>query len=183
MSYNFSELKKEVEKTQEWLKQEYSAIRTGRATPAILDSVLVDSYGSKMPINQLATITTEDAKTIRITPWDVSQVKEIEKAITDSNLGLSVNTDEKGLRATFPDLTSERRDQLIKLAKQKLEEARISLRSARDDVWDDIQEKEKDGDITEDEKFRLKDEMQKNIDEANKELDGAYAKKETEINS
>lgn len=183
MAYSFSELKKEVDKTKEWLKNEYTSIRTSRATPAILDPVFVEAYGSKMPINQLATITTEDAKTIRISPWDTGQIKEIEKAITDSNLGLSVNSDEKGLRVSFPDLTSERREQLSKLAKQKLEDARISLRSARDEVWDDIQEKEREGDLTEDDKFRLKEEMQKIVDGANQDLDEQHNKKEAEISS
>ena len=183
MAYDYTELKEATAGVIEWLKQEYSAIRTGRATPAVLDAVMVDAYGSKMPINQLATITTEDAQTIRIVPWDQSMVKPIERAITESDLGLSVNVDDHGLRATFPTLTSERREQLLKLAKQKLEEARVSVRTHRDETWDDIQKQEKGGDITEDEKFRYKDEMQKIVDATNEQLEQMFEKKQSEIQS
>jgi ribosome recycling factor len=181
MAYNFSLFKDQIRGVEEWLKKEFSSIRTGRATLAILDAVSVDSYGSRMHINQLAGISVEDPKTIRISPWDMSQAKNIEKAILDSNLGLSVSTDEKGLRAIFPELTSERRVSLSKLAKQKHEEARINLRQEREKVWGDIQAKEKAGTIAEDEKFRLKDEMQKMVDDANKALDELADRKEKEI--
>jgi len=179
----FPQLTKRADEIKAWLKEEYSGLRTGRANVAVLDSVKVDSYGSLMPINQVANVAVEDAKTIRIVPWDQSQTKNIEKAIVDSNLGLSVNTDDKGLRVIFPELTSERREQLIKVAKQKLEDARISLRQERDEVWDDIQKQEKDGDISEDDKFRMKDEMQKIVDDTQKVLEEMAQKKETEITS
>ena len=117
MTYDFSSFKQKTEETKSWLSSEFSTLRTGRATPAILDSVQVESYGAKMPIRQVASITAEDAKTLRVSPWDQSQVKAIEKAITDANLGLSVVVDEKGVRAIFPELTTERREARMKLAK------------------------------------------------------------------
>jgi ribosome recycling factor len=181
MAYNFSPLKQKIVETEEWLKKEFSQIRTGRATPIILDAVTVDSYGSQMAIKEMASITIEDPKTIRVVPWDQSQVKAIEKGITDSNLGLSVSTDEKGLRVIFPELTAERRVQLAKVAKQKLEEARVSLRKEREQTRDDIQTKEKKGELSEDDKFRYNEELQKMIDEANRKLDELAARKDKEI--
>ncbi len=181
MAYNFGDLKQNVEVVKEWLGKEYLGIRTGRATPVLLDGILVESYGSKLPINQIATIGVEDARTLRISPWDASQVKEIEKAIVSANLGISVATDDLGSRVSFPELTAERRGVLIKLLKDKLEDARISLRSERDKVWGDIQKQERDGEISEDEKFNYKEEMQKIIDEAGKKLEALAAKKEEEI--
>ncbi len=183
MQYYFSQFKKDLDKVEEWLKSEFSKIRTGTATPSILDSVSVDSYGTKMPVNQLATITTEGPKTLRIVPWDMSQLKAIETAILNSDLGLSVNLDDKGARVSFPDLSVERRESLIKVAKQKLEDAKVSLRGEREKVWDDIQKKEKDGKFGEDEKFRFKNEMQKLVDEKSKVLEGMYERKEKEISN
>jgi ribosome recycling factor len=183
MAYNFTDLKNKIKQTEEWLKKEFSSIRTGRATPNLLDSVLVEAYGSKMAINQVAAVTTEDARTVRVSPYDIGQTKAIEKAIGMANLGVSAVGDEKGVRVMFPELTAERREALIKVAKQKLEDARVSLRKERDHVWNDIQKKEKDGGVTEDEKFRLKNDMQKMIDETNKKLDESLAKKEKEITS
>lgn len=181
MAYNFSPLKQKISDTEEWLRKEFSMIRTGRATPVILDSVKVDSYGSKMPINQIGNIHVEDPKTLRVTPWDLNLIKNIEQAIKESNLGLSVTVDGRGLRVIFPELTSERRQSLVKIMKQKLEEARITLRVERERVWDDIQNQEKKGTVGEDDKFRYKDEMQKIIDEANKVLEEMGDKKEKEI--
>lgn len=183
MAYDFSHLKQKIEDTDAWLKKEYQGIRTGRATPALLDGVRVDSYGTRVPLNQVGNVGVEDPRTLRITIWNKEQIKDVEKAITDANLGVGVSADEQGVRVTFPELTSERRDALIKLAKSKLEEARVSLRGERDEVWGDIQKKEKDGELSEDEKFRYKDEMQKLIDEANAKLEELADKKEAEIKS
>jgi ribosome recycling factor len=183
MAYNFSPLKDRIKEVQEWLSKEFTSIRTGRATPALLDSVQVESYGARMPISQVGSISVEDPRTLRISPWDVSQVKEIEKAIIAANLGVSVSVDDKGARVFFPELTSERRTILMKLAKERLEDARVSLRKERDQVWNEIQAKEKEGGMGEDEKFRYKDEMQKYIDEANKKLEELFEKKEKEITS
>jgi len=181
MAYDFKTFEKKVKDIEERLGKELSSIRTGRAAPSVLDGVQVESYGTRMSISQVASIGTEDARTIRITPYDASQSKEIEKAIMLANLGLSVGADERGVRVTFPELTAERRVQLVKLAKEKLEDTRAGLRGARDDVWSDIQKKEKDGDMSEDDKFRSKDEMQKRVDAANKKFEEMLEKKEKEI--
>src|SRR6185312_12426247 len=114
-------------------------------------------------------------------PWDMGQAKEIEKAIMQANLGLSVGMDEKGVRVFFPELTAERRAGMVKLAKERVEEMRIALRGVRDEVWNDIQKQEKDGKMSEDDKFRAKDEMQKRVDAANKKFDEALERKEKEI--
>lgn len=181
--YDFKTLESKLTETSEWLKKEYQGLRTGRATPTLLDGVQVDSYGARVPLNQVASISVEDARTLRIAPWDISQIKEIEKAITNANLGVGVSSDEKGVRAIFPELTSERRASLIKLAKDKLEDARQSVRAAREDAWNDIQLKEKEGEISEDEKFRHKEDLQKYIDNENKALEEIFTKKQTEIES
>jgi len=181
MAYDFKPFEKKIKDIEEKLGRELGGVRTGRAAPAILDGILVESYGTRVPINQIGSITVEDARVLRITPWDMSQAKEIEKAITVANLGLSVGMDEKGVRVFFPELTAERRTSLMKIAKEKVEEMRASLRSARDDVWSDIQKQEKDGKLSEDDKFRSKDEMQKRVDAANKSFDDALARKEKEI--
>lgn len=181
MAYDFKPFETRIKEITDHVAKELGGVRTGRAVVAILDGIQVESYGSMMPINQVANIGAEDARTLRIAPWDASQVKEIEKAITQANLGLSVAVDDKGVRVFFPELTSERRAQLVKLAKEKVEESKASLRQARDEVWSDIQKQERDGDISEDDKFRFKDEMQKKVDAANKAFDDALARKEQEI--
>src|SRR3989344_6822952 len=182
MAYDFKPFEKRIKDIEDKLARELSGVRTGRAAPAILDGFLVESYGTRMPIPQVATISVEDARALRITPWDAGLAKDIEKAITVANLGLSVGSDERGVRVFFPELTSERRAGLLKLAKEKAEECRSSLRQARDEVWSDIQKQEKEGKMPEDDKFRNKDEMQKRVDGANKNFEDALARKEQEIN-
>jgi len=179
--YDFSVFKKEAAAASEWLKKEYGGFNTGRASASVLDSVMVESYGSRVQISHVAAISAEDPRTLRISPWDKSQIKEIEKAIVSSNLGLSVSIDDMGLRVSFPQLTTERRISLIKLLKEKLEEARVSVRGERDKAWHDIQEKERAGKMSEDEKFRAKEELQKIIDETNKSLESVFEKKEREV--
>ncbi|MFZ2769858.1 MAG: ribosome-recycling factor, partial [Minisyncoccia bacterium] len=157
--------------------KEYTGLRTGRSTPTILDVVTVDVYGSKMAINQVANVTVEDAKTLRITPWDKTVTPSIDSAIRESNLGLSVSVDDKGLRIAFPELTADRRTDLIKISKQKLEEARIRIRGERQKVLSDLDK----GEMPEDEQTRTKNELQKHVDETNRKLDELAAKKEKEI--
>jgi ribosome recycling factor len=181
MTYNFSQFKQKSTEVLEWLTKEFSGIRTGRASPAILDGVLVESYGSQMPINQVATISTEGARMIRISPWDSSQTKSVEKAIIASGLGLSVTVDGSGLRVIFPELTADRRTALLKIAKQKLEDAKTTLRSERERVIKDLDTQEKDGAISKDDKFRFKTELQKMVDEAGQKLEEVFEKKEKEI--
>jgi ribosome recycling factor len=179
--YDFKPFEKKIKEIEERAGKELAGIRTGRAAPSILDGVQVESYGTRMAISQVASVTVEDPRTLRIVPWDQGLAKEIEKEITQANLGLSVGSDERGVRVSFPELTSERRASLIKLAKEKIEEIRTSLRSARDAVWSDIQKKEKEGAMPEDDKFRAKEEMQKRVDAANKSFDDLLARKEKEM--
>jgi ribosome recycling factor len=181
MAYNFTPFKSSVKETEEWLKREFTAIRTGRATPAILDGVKVEAYGSLMSINELGNVSVEDARMLRITPWDMTVVKDIEKAVVASDLGLSVTVDDKGLRVVFPDLTSDRRTALVKIAKQKLEDAKIALRGEREKTLKDVERQEKDGELSEDEKFRIKADIQKMIDDATRVLEEVFTKKEKEI--
>ena len=181
--YEFKPLEQKLAAAKDWLAREYRGLRTGRASPTILDSVSVSAYGSMMPLKQVGNISIEDARTLRITPWDASIVKDIERGVVAANLGLGTATDSAGIRVTFPELTSERREQLIKAAKGKLEEARTAVRVARDETWKDIQEKEKAGGMGEDEKFRLKDELQKKVDATNGDLEKAFDAKENEMSS
>jgi ribosome recycling factor len=181
MSYDFKQFETRLGEIEEWLKGELSTIRTGRATATLLDGVKVESYGSQLPMNQVATVVSEDARTLRITPYDQSQIQEIEKAINDADLGVSVNTDEKGLRVIFPELTAERRDILMKQAGKKLEEARISIRKERDDTWNNIQNQEKSGEISEDDKFKMKEEMEKRVEDAQSKFEDLVKAKEEEI--
>ena len=181
MSYDFNPLKKQLTSTEEWLKKEFSSIRTGQASPQILDGVKVEIYGAPMSIKELASVTIEGARTLRISPWDKGQSKDIEKAITVANLGLSVVVDDQGLRINFPELTSDRRKEFAKMAKDKLEEAKKKVRGHRDVIIKDLQEKEKWGGYGKDEIFRLKNETQKIVDEAGKKLEELYSKKEKEV--
>lgn len=181
MQYNFTKLKADLAATDNWLQKELANIRTNRANPAILDGVHVDAYGSDMLINQVASVTNEGPRTLRITPWDQALVKAIEKSISTANLGVSVSVDDKGVRVSFPELTSERRTEIVKLAKEKVEQARIQVRKHRDEVNSDIDKKEKEGGMGEDEKFAFKKEMQKHVDDANKKLVDLLEKKEKEI--
>jgi ribosome recycling factor len=181
MAYSLVSLKDRIKELEEWLVKEFSSIRTGKASPILLDNVMVESYGSKTPIKFIATITTEDAKTLRVTPWDKANVKNIESAIAQANLGLSTVPDQVGLRVIFPDLTEDRRKALMKILGEKLEEARISLRKEREKVWNDIQAKERDGELSEDEKFQLKDDLQTIVDSGSSAFEGQVEKKKTEI--
>ncbi len=183
MTYDFTKLKNKIKETEEWIKKEYTAIRTGMAAPQLLDNVLVESYGQRMPLNQVGSVTIADSKSLLVTPWDASQVKEVEKAITIANLGVSLKTDEKGVRVFFPDLTSERRGMLIKIAKEKLEQGKITLRTIRDEIIRDIDAKEKEGGMGEDDKFRFKAEMQKLVDGGNQLFEEIFNRKDKEINA
>lgn len=181
--FNFSKFNQKGKEVEEWLAKELAGVRTSRATPAILDGILVESYGAKLPINQVGSVGSQDARTLFITPWDSSSIKEIEKAIVASNLGLSVSAVDTGVRVSFPELTADRRTALIKLSKEKCEEARVSVRKLRDEIQKEIETAEKAGGMGEDEKFRLKAELQKLVDAVNKKLSEAVERKEKEIAS
>ncbi len=181
MQYNFSNFKTGLKKIEEFLGKEYSQLNIGRASPMVLDGVMVESYGSRVPLKNVASVSIEDPKTLRIAPWDKSQVKEIEKAIIASNLGLSVATDDAGIRVIFPQLTTETRQTLVRVLKEKLEESRITVRHERLAVLEEIEAQEKAAKLTEDEKFKAKDELQKITNEANQNLEDIFDRKEKEV--
>jgi ribosome recycling factor len=181
MQYNFSNFKTELKKVEEFLSKEYTQLNIGRASPMVLDGISVDSYGSFVPLKNVASVSIEDPKTLRIAPWDKSQVKSIEKAIIASNLGLSVATDDLGIRVIFPQLTTETRQTLVKVLKEKLEESRIIIRHERVIILEDIEAKKKEAKITEDEMFAAKEELQKITTEANSNLEAIFEKKEKEV--
>ena len=181
MAYDFSKLKTNITETEEWLVRELSGVRTGRATPTLLDGVKPEAYGSRTPIKELANVSVEDARTLRIIPWDKELLKVIEKGITDADLGVGVATDDQGLRVSFPELTSERRTQLSKIAGDKTEQAKVTLRGHRTDALKALEASEKEGGMGKDEVARLKLEVQKFIDAANASLADALGRKEAEI--
>ncbi len=175
------EITQSVKQINEWLSKEFGTIRTGRATPQMLDDIRVEAYGNQVKINEVASISLEDPKTLRIAPWDSSNIKAIEKAIMISNTGVSVSSDEKGVRVSFPPLTTESRTQFVKVAKQKLEEAKVRLRQDRNKIIDVLEKKKKEGVMSEDQMMREKNEVEKTIKEANESFDNHYKKKEAEI--
>lgn len=181
MAYNIQNFSSRGEEVVKWLETEFSGIRTGRATPMLLDMVQVESYGTRVPIQQVGSISVEDARTLRIAIWDQSTVKAVEKAITEADLGVSVVADSSGVRVIFPELTGERRAQLLKIAKAKHEEARVSLRGARDEAMKEIDKQEKDGEMSQDEKFTTKENLQKKVDSFNNALNISLERKEKEI--
>ena len=180
-NYDLKVLDEKFAGAREWLAREYKGLRTGRATPAILDSISIAAYGSPMPLKQAANTSVEDARTLRVVPWDLGLVKDIERGISAANLGLGLSTDQSGVRVSFPELTTERRQELVKVAKQKLEEARTTVRLGRDEVWKDVQEKERASELTEDDKFYLKEQIQNKVDAVNDELEKAFHAKEKEM--
>lgn len=181
MQYNFSNFKTALKKVEEFLGKEYTQLNIGRASPMVLDGVSVESYGSYVDLKNVASISIEDPKTLRIAPWDKTQIKGIEKAIIAANLGLSVATDDQGIRVIFPQLTTETRQTLVKVLKEKLEEQRITVRREREAVLEDIETKKKEAKLTEDEMFRAKEELQKIINETNANLETTFEKKEKEV--
>ncbi len=181
MNYDFTQFKKKTADIEEWLKRELSFLRTSRASPSLIDNVGVNYYGQKTPVKHLAAIDVEDARTLRIRPWDSSLIQQIEQEIRFSELGLQPIVEKDSIRVIFPELTEERRKNLLKILSKKLEEARIVVRQARDECSRDIQNKEKDGRISEDEKFRFKDDLQKLVDESMSKLENLSSAKEKEI--
>lgn len=163
------------------LHKELGTLRTGRATPQLVEDVRVNAYDSVMELKGLASIGVQDAKTIVIDPWDKSLIHAIEKAIRDSGTGLSPSTDGGIIRIVLPAMTEENRVKLVKLMKEKLEDSRIALRGVREGVRDEILEKEKNKEMSEDEKFKLLDELEKLTKEFNEQISSMGEKKEDEI--
>ena len=175
--YDLNPFKKESAQAQEWLVKEYSQIHTGRAAPALLDGIHVESYGALQPLKNVASISIEDPKTLLVAPWDKSQIKDIERALHAANLGFSVNAGDAGVRVIIPALTTESRNSLVKIAKERLEDARITVRKAREAALNDL----KDAGLSEDVMRGAKEDVQKLVDAANDALEASFKKKEGEI--
>ena len=180
---DYTNLKERMEKSIGAFKEKLSEIRAGRANPAILNKVKIDYYGTPTPINQVAGVSVPEARLIVIQPWDVSVLKDIEKAILTSDIGLNPNNDGKVIRLAFPELTEERRKDLVKEIRKIAEEAKVSIRAIRRDGIDEAKVKQKNSEITEDELKSAETEIQKITDKYIDEIDKILADKEKEIMS
>ncbi|MBR6712492.1 MAG: ribosome recycling factor [Selenomonadaceae bacterium] len=168
-------------KTLDGLKKDYGTLRAGRAAPSLLDKVLVDYYGTSTPVNQIANVTVPEPRMIMIKPYDRNSLKDIEKAIQKSDLGLTPNNDGTTIRLQIPQPTQERRKELVKVVSKKAEEAKVAMRNIRRDANESIKKLEKDKQITEDDRKYAQEEMQKLLDKYIKLVDGAKATKEKEV--
>ena len=180
---DYSEIEEKMEKAIESLEQRLSEVRAGRANPAILNKVRINYYGTPTPINQVAGISVPEARLIVIQPWDVSILKEIEKAILASDIGINPNNDGKVIRLAFPELNEERRKELVKEVKKMAEEAKVAIRSIRREGIDENKVKQKEGEITEDELKAEEVKIQKITDEYVEKIDNILEQKEKEIMS
>ena len=180
---DYTNLKERMEKSINSYSEKLSEIRAGRANPAILNKVKVDYYGTQTPINQVAGISVPEARLIVIQPWDISILKDIEKAILASDIGINPNNDGKVIRLAFPELNEERRKERVKEIKKIAEEAKVSIRSIRRDGIDEAKSKQKNSEITEDELKSAETEIQKITDKNIEEIDKILANKENEIMS
>ena len=176
-----NDLEERMKKTVSVYEENLSEIRAGRDNPAVLNKISVEYYGVPTPINQVAGISVPEARMIVIQPWDVSILKEIEKAILASDIGLNPNNDGKVIRLNFPELTEERRKELVKDIRKIAEESKVAIRSIRRDGMEDVKAKQKNSEITEDEKAVKEDEIQKLTDKYIAEIDKILANKEKEI--
>ena len=181
MDYN--QIEEKMEKTINVLEENFAEIRAGRANPAILNKVKVDYYGVPTPINQVAGISVPEARMIVIQPWDISILKEIEKAILVADIGINPNNDGKIIRLTFPELTEERRKEIVKDIKKLSEESKRAVRAIRRDAMDLAKKEQKDGNMTEDEEKQAEDKIQKLTDKKVAFIDELSSKKEKEIMS
>lgn len=175
------EFRHKLEKIAEHLKSEVASLRTGRATPALVEGLEVDYYGSKTLLKAIASISVGGPRELLIQPWDKNAIQPIEKAIQTSSLGLNPVTDRDTIRLAVPQLTEERRKELARLLGRHLEDAKIQVRKEREDMLKDIDRREKTKEISEDEKFRQKNEAQKAVDEINKKIEEIGSIKEKEI--
>ncbi len=177
----FAHAEDKMTKTENALINEYAAIRAGRANPAVLDRVQVDYYGVPTPIGQMAAVSVPDARTLLIQPWDKSTLKEIEKAIQMSDIGLNPQNDGSSLRLQFPPLTEERRRELVKGVYKYAEEAKVAVRSIRRDAMEKLKDMKKKAELTEDDLKNAEKKMQELTDKHCKSIDATAAKKEKDI--
>lgn len=177
----FTKTKDKMEKCLDALNRDYKAVRAGRANPAILDRVTVDYYGTPTPINQMAAISVPEPRMLMIQPWDASTLKDIEKAINTSEIGINPSNDGKVIRLAFPALTEERRKELVKDISKRGEEAKVAVRNVRRDAMDDIKKLKKDNEITEDDQKNGEKKLQDITDSYIKQVEEMVKKKEDEV--
>lgn len=173
--------KVDFESIIDFFKEDLKTVRSGRANIGLVEGLEIEYFGARTPLQQAASVTTSDARTIVISPWSKDSLVDIEKAIQESDLNINPTNDGSVIRLCFPALTEERRLELVKIVGKKTEEARIKVRKVREDAWDKIQKMEKDGEISEDDKFAQKDNLQDIVDEYNKKIEEISKEKETEI--
>ncbi|PJE51553.1 MAG: ribosome recycling factor [Candidatus Yanofskybacteria bacterium CG10_big_fil_rev_8_21_14_0_10_36_16] len=176
-----SKTKQNLESAVDFYHKEVGTVRTGRATPSLVEDIQVDFYGQKMHIKELASITTPEPRTLMIQPWDANAIEAIRGAISKSDLGLNPAVDGQTIRLNIPPLTEERRKEFVKVLKNKTEETRIKIRRIREDAWNEIQKLEKNKEIGEDEKFKSKEDLQELVDSYNKKIEEMEKKKEDEL--
>ena len=181
MAVDFKDFSRRMDKALDHLAEEFDAVRAGRANPKVLDRITVEYYGSETPLNGVATISTPDARTLVISPWDTKLLKDIQKAIQMSDLGINPQNDGKVIRLVFPQLTEERRKDLVKQTKKYAEEAKVAMRNIRRDGMDYIKKLKKNSEITEDEQKKAEKDLQDMLDKNIKKVDEAYAAKEKEL--
>ncbi len=181
MSEYVNPYSEKMDKTLSYLKADLAATRAGRANPAVLDKILVDYYGTPTPINQMAAVSVSEARVLVIQPWDASAIRNIEKAIQMSDIGINPMNDGKCIRINFPQLTEERRRDLVKDIKKMGEDSKVAVRSIRRDAIEKFKALQKDSEITEDDLKNLEEEIQKLTDKKTKEVDDAVKAKENEI--
>ena len=179
----YSHIEEKMKKTEAVLDEQLAGVRAGRANPKILDKILVEYYGVPTPINQLANVMVPEARMITIQPWDASVIKEVEKAILKSDIGINPNSDGKLIRLVFPELTEERRKELVKEVKKMSEDTKIVLRNIRRDGIEEFKAKQKASEITEDDLRSAEEQIQKITDKYVGEVDKAVTDKEKEIMS
>ena len=177
----YQETRESMDKSIDSLKNEFKRVRTGRASPSLLDGIRVEYYGTMTPLNQMASLSAPESRLITIQPWDVSVIKDIEKAILKSDLGLTPSNDGKLIRISIPPLTEEGRKQLVKVIYKKSEEHRVAVRNIRRDSNDLLKGLKKDSEISEDDAFRAQDQVQKITDKYIKLIDDVCKEKEKEI--
>ena len=180
---DYTNIKEKMEKCINVYNEKLSEVRAGRANPAILNKVKIDYYGTPTPINQVAGVSVPEARMIVIQPWDISILKEIEKAILSSDIGINPNNDGKVIRLAFPELTEERRKELVKDIRKMAEEAKVAVRAVRRDGIDEFKAKQKNSEITEDELKIAENDIQKITDKKIEEIDTILEKKEKEVMS
>lgn len=173
--------KAQFDKVVERLHNELSSVRTGRANPSLLSTVMVESYGARVPLQQVASVNVSDAKTLAISPWDKSQLQAVEKGIMEANLGLTPNNDGNVIRINLPPMSEDRRKEMVKLVGQIAEQARIGIRQVREEILKAVKREESDGKVTKDDVANAQKDIQKVVDDYNKQIKDITEDKEKEI--